>query len=124
MEQLIAQDVFTDGTLTMLGGYLLLILAFIGILVVGRWIASRIRSVIRGGFDRPELDRTLTALGGSSVNWEVRIWAAPDDYFRLKQELSRQVKYHLDEAEIGIPYPQLDVHIQNGAAENGSENGS
>jgi small conductance mechanosensitive channel len=285
MEQLIAQDLFTAETFTMLGGYLLRILAFIGILVVGRWIASRIRSLIKGGLDRPELDRTLTKfagnfayyaifvlallaalntlgvetasfvavlaaagfavglalqgtlanfaagvmllvfrpfnvgdyveiggetgyvhdlqlfftkidtrsnqlivvpnsdifgstirnifaydevrvdcevgtdypadidatrevlleaaqsiddrieergvqaalteLGGSSVNWEVRIWAAPDDYFRLKQDLTRQVKYHLDEAEIGIPYPQLDVHMQNGAgAENGSGNGS
>jgi len=285
MEQFLAQDFFTAETLTMLGGYLLRILAFIGILVVGRWIASRIRSLIKGGLDRPELDRTLTKfagnfayyaivilallaalntvgvetasfiavlaaagfavgfalqgtlanfaagvmllvfrpfnvgdyveiggetgyvrdlqlfftkidtrsnqlivvpnsdvfgstirnifaydevrvdcevgtdypadidatrkvlleaaesvddridergvtaalteLGGSSVNWEVRIWATPDDYFRLKQELTRQVKYHLDEAEIGIPYPQLDVHMQNGAAaENGSESGS
>lgn len=53
----------------------------------------------------------LTELGGSSINWEVRIWAAPDDYFRLRQELTRQVKYKLDEAEIGIPYPQMDVHL-------------
>lgn len=53
----------------------------------------------------------LTALGGSSINWEVRVWAKPDDYFRLKQELIRQVKYKLDDAEIGIPYPQMDVHL-------------
>jgi Small-conductance mechanosensitive channel len=60
----------------------------------------------------------LTALGGSSINWEVRIWAEPDDYFRLKQELTRQVKYKLDGAEIGIPYPQMDVHLDelNGEA--------
>lgn len=49
---------------------------------------------------------------------EVRIWASPDDYFRLKQELTRQVKYHLDEAGIGIPYPQLDVHMQNGTVDD------
>ena len=61
----------------------------------------------------------LTALGGSSINWEVRVWAKPDDYFRLKQELTRQVKYKLDEAEIGIPYPQMDVHLDklNGEAD-------
>ena len=278
MEQLLAPDFLTAETLTMLGGYLLRILAFIGILVVGRWIASRIRSLIRGGLDRPEMDRTLTKfagnfayyaivvlallaalntvgvetasfvavlaaagfavglalqgtlsnfaagvlllvfrpfkvgdyveiggetgyvrdlqlfftkidtrsnqlivvpngdvfgstirnvfaydevrvdcqvgtdypadvdatrdvlleaaesvedrieergvqaalseLGGSSVNWEVRIWASPEDYFRLKQELTRQVKYHLDEAGIGIPYPQLDVHMQNGTVDD------
>jgi len=61
----------------------------------------------------------LVELGGSSINWQVRIWATPDDYFRLKQELTRQVKYHLDEAGIGIPYPQMDVHLDklNGEAE-------
>ena len=61
----------------------------------------------------------LVELGGSSINWQVRIWATPDNYFRLRQELTRQVKYHLDEAGIGIPYPQMDVHLDklNGEAE-------
>jgi len=61
----------------------------------------------------------LVELGGSSINWQVRIWATPDEYFRLKQELTRQVKYKLDEAGIGIPYPQMDVHLDqvNGEAE-------
>lgn len=65
----------------------------------------------------------LQALGGSSINWEVRVWAEPEDYFRLKQELTRQVKYKLDEAEIGIPYPQMDVHLDelNGEAEPSEE---
>ena len=60
----------------------------------------------------------LVGLGGSSINWQVRVWAEPDDYFRLKQELTRQVKYHLDEAGIGIPFPQMDVHLDelNGEA--------
>ncbi len=53
----------------------------------------------------------LVGLGDSSIDWQVRIWATPDNYFRLKQELTRQVKYHLDEAGIGIPYPQRDVHL-------------
>jgi len=53
----------------------------------------------------------LVGLGGSSINWQVRVWAKPDDYFRLKQELIRQVKYALDDADIGIPFPQMDVHL-------------
>lgn len=53
----------------------------------------------------------LVGLGDSSINWQVRIWARPDDYFRLNQELTRAVKYHLDDAGIGIPYPQMDVHM-------------
>jgi len=60
----------------------------------------------------------LVELGGSSINWQVRVWARPEDYFRLKQELTREVKYHLDEAGIGIPFPQMDVHLDelNGEA--------
>jgi small conductance mechanosensitive channel len=53
----------------------------------------------------------LVGLGDSSINWQVRVWAKPEDYFRLRQELTRQVKYHLDEAGIGIPFPQRDVHL-------------
>lgn len=55
----------------------------------------------------------LVGLGDSSISWQVRIWATPDNYFRLKQELTRQVKYHLDEAGIGIPFPQRDVHLDH-----------
>jgi small conductance mechanosensitive channel len=60
----------------------------------------------------------LKGLGDSAIDWEVRVWAKPDDYFRLKQELTRVVKYELDDAGIGIPYPQMDVHVDelNGAA--------
>ena len=53
----------------------------------------------------------LIELGGSSINWEVRVWATSENYFRLRQDLTRAVKYHLDEAGIGIPYPQMDVHL-------------
>ncbi len=53
----------------------------------------------------------LVGLGDSSINWQVRVWARTEDYFRLRQELTRQVKYHLDEADIGIPFPQRDVHL-------------
>lgn len=60
----------------------------------------------------------LLGLGDSSINWQVRIWGRPSDYFRLRQELVRAVKYALDEADIGIPFPQMDVHVDelNGAS--------
>lgn len=53
----------------------------------------------------------LKGLGDSAISWEVRIWSTPENYFRLRQELTRAVKYALDSAEIGIPYPQMDVHM-------------
>lgn len=56
----------------------------------------------------------LTELGGSSINWEVRVWIRPNGYgdlLRVRDELARAVKYELDAADIGIPYPQMDVHL-------------
>ena len=53
----------------------------------------------------------LKGLGDSAIIWEVRIWCEPANYFRLKQELTRSVKYALDAADIGIPYPQMDIHM-------------
>lgn len=56
----------------------------------------------------------LTELGGSSINWEVRVWIRPNgfgDLPRVRDELARSIKYKLDAADIGIPYPQMDIHM-------------
>ncbi|MGB0767771.1 MAG: mechanosensitive ion channel family protein [Phycisphaeraceae bacterium] len=53
----------------------------------------------------------LIDLGDSSVNWTVRFWATGADFWAAKEQLTRAVKQHLDEAGIGIPFPQMDVHL-------------
>ncbi len=53
----------------------------------------------------------LTGLGGSSVDWTVRVWVASSEFWPTKDKLTREVKVRLDEAGIGIPFPQMDVHI-------------
>ncbi|MCB9835113.1 MAG: mechanosensitive ion channel [Phycisphaera sp.] len=53
----------------------------------------------------------LNELGDSSINWAVRVWANTPDYWAIKEKLTRQIKYDLDAADIGIPFPQMDVHI-------------
>ena len=59
----------------------------------------------------PEPAVVLTGLGGSSIDWSVRVWVNAADYWGVMDALTRNVKYALDEAEIGIPFPQMDVHI-------------
>jgi len=54
----------------------------------------------------------LLELGASSVNWVVRFWAKTDDFWAVKEQLTRAVKMHLDEANITIPFPQMDVHLK------------
>ena len=53
----------------------------------------------------------LSALGGSSVDWQVRIWCKTDDYWDVWQATVQATKAALDEAGIGIPFPQQDVHL-------------
>jgi small conductance mechanosensitive channel len=55
----------------------------------------------------------LSDLGDSSINWQVRVWSAPQpaSYWAVWQATTLAVKKALDEAEIGIPFPQMDVHL-------------
>lgn len=62
----------------------------------------------------PEPAIVLTGLGGSSIDWAVRVWVNAGDYWAVMDQLTRNVKVALDEAGIGIPFPQMDVHIDGG----------
>lgn len=81
-----------------------------------RALESAIRTVTQRARD-PEPTVVLTGLGASSVDWSVRIWARNDDFGDAKQALIRAVKIALDQAEIGIPYPQMDVHVDPASKE-------
>lgn len=55
----------------------------------------------------------LGGLGDSSIDWSVRVWVNAADYWAVKERLTRDVKYALDKAGIGIPFPQRDIHVPN-----------
>jgi small conductance mechanosensitive channel len=50
-------------------------------------------------------------LGDSSVNIHVRPWVKTPDYWDTYFAILEECKLKLDEAGIGIPYPQTDVHL-------------
>lgn len=52
-------------------------------------------------------------LADSSVNFIVRSWANTADYWDVYFELTESIKLALDENNISIPFPQMDVHIQS-----------
>ena len=56
----------------------------------------------------------LVELGDSSINWSVRVWSNTADYWAVRERLTRDVKVALDKADIGIPFPQRDVHVPAG----------
>ncbi len=72
---------------------------------------------VDGGLSDPAPVVYLNELGGSSIDWAVRVWANTPDFWAVKERLTRQIKYDLDQAEIGIPFPQMDVHI-DGTVQN------
>jgi small conductance mechanosensitive channel len=51
-------------------------------------------------------------LADSSVNFVVRSWANTADYWDVYFELTESIKLVLDENNIAIPFPQMDVHMQ------------
>jgi len=53
----------------------------------------------------------LKSLGDSCVDWEVRIWCHESNYWTVHEDTIQAVKESLDAAKIGIPFPQMDVHL-------------
>lgn len=55
----------------------------------------------------------VSELADSSVNFAVRPWATPANYWDVYFETIEATKYALDKAEIEIPYPhQVEIHKQ------------
>ncbi len=61
--------------------------------------------------DDPEPQVMVKELGDSSVNLNLRCWAASGDYWSLRFDLTKAVKQRLDAEGISIPFPQRDVHL-------------
>lgn len=53
----------------------------------------------------------IAQLGASSIDFNVRPWVKSDDYWPVKWDMNEKVKKAFDAAGIGIPYPQMDVHL-------------
>ncbi|MGS0682546.1 mechanosensitive ion channel family protein [Shewanella sp. 125m-7] len=65
----------------------------------------------------PEPMIKLHTLGESSVDFIVRPWTKPEDYWDVYWDITRTVKMRFDAEGISIPFPQRDVHIYQTAVE-------
>ena len=68
---------------------------------------------IPGMLQDPAPQVFLKALGGSSVDWQVRVWCKTADFWDVWQATTQACKASLDAAGIGIPFPQQDVHLDD-----------
>ncbi len=59
----------------------------------------------------PEPMCRLSEHGDNALILTVRVWTANDKYWDVYYDIVERVKDAFDAAGIGIPYPQLDVHL-------------
>ena len=61
----------------------------------------------------PEPFIQVNNLGGSSVDFLVRVWCKASDYFQFQADMKRAVKEALDEGDIDIPFPTRTLVHEN-----------
>jgi small conductance mechanosensitive channel len=76
-----------------------------------RRVLERALKSVAAVVPKPEPAVVLLELGASSVNWAVRGWSMKEYFGQAKQDVIRAVKIELDAAGIGIPFPQLGLHL-------------
>ena len=54
----------------------------------------------------------VSELADSSINLAVRPWATPEHYWDVYFDTLENCKNALDKAEVTIPFPQMDVHLE------------
>lgn len=58
-----------------------------------------------------EVTIAVGELADSSVNFVLRMWVKKEDYWGVFFDTNEKIKKRFDEKGIGIPYPQMDVHL-------------
>ena len=82
---------------------------------------SKVRDVLKDIISKesrvhadPEPLIAVAELADNSVNFVVRVWTDTSDYWGVKFAMTETIKNRFDEAGIGIPFPQRDIHIVSG----------
>jgi small-conductance mechanosensitive channel len=58
----------------------------------------------------------LGELAPSSLNFYVRVWVANAEYWNTYYDMLEKIKEALDANHIDLPYPHMDVRVENIAA--------
>ncbi|MGN0479907.1 MAG: mechanosensitive ion channel family protein [Hominenteromicrobium sp.] len=60
----------------------------------------------------PAPEARLKAQSASALDFQLRAWCAPSDYWDVFFDLNENVKKAFDRNHIEIPFPQVDVHMR------------
>lgn len=66
---------------------------------------------VPGILETPAPDILVSAMADSSVNFAVRPWCRPADYWAVYFGVTEAIKKRFDADDITIPFPQRDVHL-------------
>ncbi|MCH2214804.1 MAG: mechanosensitive ion channel [Flavobacteriales bacterium] len=58
------------------------------------------------------VDIFVSELADSSVNFAVRPWVKTEDYWAVYFYMNEEIKKAFDKEGVGIPFPQMDVHVK------------
>ena len=61
----------------------------------------------------PEVFVGLAELADSSVNFVLRAWVKTEDYWSVHFDMNEKVYAAFNEADLNIPFPQMDVHVSS-----------
>ena len=69
---------------------------------------------VEGVVEDPEPQAFVHEFGDSSINFAVRFWhrSPKATEWKVRDEVARDLKRALDDAGVEIPFPQLDLHVQ------------
>lgn len=59
------------------------------------------------------IDILVSELADSSVNLVARPWCKTENYWAVHFYMQENIKKEFDKAGLGIPFPQMDVHVHN-----------
>ena len=62
-------------------------------------------------FRNPEAVIGVGELADSAIIFDVYVYVDSDKYLKVKHKLNEEIKMRFDEKNIEIPYPQMDIHI-------------
>ncbi|MDZ7691862.1 MAG: mechanosensitive ion channel family protein [Balneolaceae bacterium] len=58
----------------------------------------------------PEPRIIFNAFGASSIDLQLRVWGKSDEWLLLKNSIYEEIKAHLDEENIEIPFPHVSLY--------------
>ncbi len=78
-----------------------------------RNVMLKVANVTDGVLEDPAVEVYLVEHADSAVKFRLRVWCENANYWDVKFALMENVKRAFDASGIEIPYPQLDVRVEN-----------